>query len=435
MVTENLMDQNNVNEADTDTVDMIIVNAAELLTMAGGVKHGLGMRDLGIIPNGNVAISKGRIVAVGKELPYRADEIIDATGKVVMPGFVDPHTHLVYAGSRQNELGMKIQGLTYLEILEKGGGILSTVRSTREASLERIAAESGHRLDTMLEFGTTTVEVKSGYGLDLETEMKLLRAVGELDSYHEIDLVPTFLGAHAVPPEFRGDPDGYADFIIREVLPAISNENIQREGKGLPPIARFMDVFCEKGVFTVEQSRRLLEAGKEHGLTPKLHADEIVWTGGGELAASIGAISADHLLMASAQGILDMEQAGVIGTLLPATPLMLLQHEYADGRMMVDAGMKVALATDQNPNCWTESMQLAITLACCYSHLTPSEALTAATINAAGAIGMDQQVGSIELGKQADIIMLDVPDHEFIPYHFGVNLVEAVIKNGELIIY
>lgn len=418
-----------------DFQDLIVRNASELLTMRGGVKHGKGMGDLSIIRGGDIAIKDGRITAVGRSLELKGELEIEAEGKVVMPGFVDPHTHLVFAGSRERELEMKIRGMSYLDILEQGGGILSTVNSTRKASLKTIVTESECRLDTMLEFGTTTAEVKSGYGLDLETELKLLRSIEELNSFHEVDLVPTFLGAHAVPEEFRGNTDGYVDSIVHDQLPMIGQENDARAGKDRPPLAQFIDVFCEKGVFDIEQSRRILTAGKEHGLVPKLHADEIEWTGGAELSAEVGALSADHLLRISDNGIAAMKEKGVIGTLLPATPLMLLQHEYADGRRMVDAGMKVALATDLNPNCYTESMQIAITLACAYSHLTPPEALTAATINAAAAIGKEHDVGSLEPGKKADFIMLDAPNHYHVPYHFGVNLVEMVVKNGEIVVY
>ena len=416
-----------------EKAELVIRNAEELLTMAGGVKSGRRMRELGIIRGGDIAVKDGRILAVGRNIQVSGENEIDASGKVVMPGFVDPHTHLVFAGSRENELEMKIEGLTYLEILKRGGGILSTVNATRAASLSEIVRESENRLETMLDFGTTTAEVKSGYGLDTVNEMKLLKAVEELNLFHEIDLVSTFLGAHAVPPEFEGDTDGYVDMIINEMLPKIADENRRRKERGEAPAVRFVDVFCEKGVFSVEQSRRILEAGKEHGLIPRLHADEIVWTGGAELAAEVGASSADHLLRASQKGIRAMSQAGVTGVLLPTTPLMLLQTEFADGRRMVDAGMKVALATDLNPNCYTESMQLAITLGCVYSHLTPAEALTASTINAAGVLGLDQEVGSLEPQKKADILILDVPNHLHIPYHFGVNLVEMVVKAGEIV--
>jgi imidazolonepropionase len=425
--------------------DLIIRNAAELVTMTGGPKAGAAMRELGIIPGGDIAVSEGRITAIGRNLKLTGENEVDATGKTVMPGFVDPHTHLVFAGSRERELGMKIDGMTYLEILEQGGGILSTVRSTRTASLEEIVTQSGYRLDTMLEYGTTTAEAKSGYGLDTATELKQLRAIEELNSFHEVDLAPTFLGAHAVPEEFRGNTDGYVDLLVNEMIPAIEKENADRmnieDPVGRrpvierPPLARFIDVFCEKGVFTVKQSRRILQAGKDIGLIPKLHADEIVWTGGAELAGELGAISADHLLRISDEGIGAMKQAGTIATLLPATPLMLLQHEYADGRRMVDSGITVALATDLNPNCYTESMQLAMTLACVYSHLTPAEALTASTINSAAAIGLDSEVGSLEIGKKADILILDVPNHQHVPYHFGVNLVEMVVKDGEIVVF
>lgn len=417
------------------TQDLIIRNAHELVTLSGGPKAGTAMCDLGIIIDGDIAVKDGRVTAIGKNLKLRGGSEVDATGKTVMPGFVDPHTHLVFAGTRENELGMKIDGMTYLEILEQGGGILSTVAATRATSMEDIVTQSEYRLDTMLEYGTTTAEVKSGYGLDTDTELKQLRAIAELDSFHEVDLIPTFLGAHAVPGEFKGNTDGYVDLLVSEMIPKIAEENAARAEEGKTPIASYIDVFCEKGVFSVEQSRRILQAGKDHGLIPKLHADEIVWTGGAELAAELGAVSADHLLRISDQGIGDMKKAGVIATLLPATPLMLLQHEYADGRKMVDSGLIVALATDLNPNCYTESMQLAITLACTYSHLTPAEAITAATINAAAAIGLDHEVGSLEVGKKADLLLLDVPNHQHVPYHFGVNLVEMVVKNGEIVVY
>jgi len=416
-----------------EPADIVIRNASELLTMAGGVKAGRRMREPGIITGADIAVRDGRITAVGRSLPFKGETEIDATGKVVMPGFVDTHTHLVFAGSRESELEMKIEGLSYMEILRQGGGILSTVRATRSAPLSEIVRESENRLDTMLDFGTTTAEAKSGYGLDPETEMKLLKAVEELNSFHEVDLVPTFLGAHAVPPEFEGNTEGYVDLIINEMLPEIAEENKKRTEEGKPPLARFVDVFCEKGVFSVEQSGRILEAGKGYGLIPRLHADEIVWTGGAELAAEVGAASADHLLRVSDNGIRAMAEKGVTGVLLPATPLMLLQTEFADGRKMVDSGMRVALATDLNPNCYTESMQLAITLACVYSHLTPAEALTASTINAAGVLGLEKEVGSLEPGKKADILVLDVPNHLHIPYHFGVNLVELVVKGGEIV--
>ena len=502
---------------DSGPQDLIIRNAAELVSMGGGFRSGpAAMGDPGIITGCDIAIRDGRITAVGRKLPLRGEQEIDATGKVVMPGFVDPHTHLVFAGSRERELGMKIRGKTYLEILEAGGGILSTVASTRSVSLEELVTQSERRLDTMLEYGTTTAEVKSGYGLDTATELKQLLAIRELNSFHEVDLIPTFLGAHAVPEEFRGDTDGYVDLLVGEMIPAVAARdgsqkgnggggrggngsvevarnasrdgvrgmsrdgvrempgdgarNTSRDGvrsgsgymdrdgeRGTPrdtggtgdetvepdggdgaesgPLARFIDVFCEKGVFSVPQSRRILEAGKRHGLLPKLHADEIVWTGGAELAAEVGAVSADHLLRVSDTGIRDMKRAGVVATLLPATPLMLLQHEFADGRKMVDAGLTVALATDLNPNCYTESMQLAMTLACAYSRLTPAEALCAATINAAAALRMDHEIGSLEVGKKADILMLDVPNHLHIPYHFGVNLVELVVKAGEIVVF
>jgi imidazolonepropionase len=403
------------------TVDILIKNANELITLYGPNKPRTKqeMNDLSIIKNGSIAIKDGKIVETGKDLKYDADEIIDASGKTVMPGFVDPHTHLVFAGSREFELDMKLKGLSYMDILKKGGGIFYTVDETRNASIAELLRQSKNRLDTMLIHGTTTCEAKSGYGLNTETELKILKVQNQLNKTHQIDIVSTFLGAHAVPKELNTDE--YVDIIIDEMLPKIKN------------LAQFCDVFCEEGVFTVEQSRRVLEAGKKHGLTPKIHADEIVDTGGASLAAEVGAISADHLLMSSDEGIKKMVKSDVIGVLLPGTPFSLMLDKYADARRMIQLGLPVALATDLNPNCWTENMQFIVQLACLKMRMTPGEAVTAATINAAYALGKADQVGSLEKWKQADIIILNCPSHKFIPYHFGVNLVEKVIKNGKIV--
>jgi imidazolonepropionase len=376
------------------------------------------MSELSAIAKGSMAIKDGKIIAVGKNLKYKAEKTIDASGKIVMPGFVDSHTHVVFAGSREFELDMKLKGISYMEILERGGGILYTVKETRKATEESLFKQSCKRLDAMLSYGTTTCEAKSGYGLDTKTELKILKVQKKLNEKHRMDIVSTFLGAHAIPKGYGADK--YTNMIIDEILP---------KTKGL---ARFCDVFCEKGVFTVEQSRKILKAGKTYGLIPKIHADEIFNTGGAELASEIGAISADHLLMSSDQGLEQMAKKGVIGVLLPGTPFSLMLDRYASGRKIIDMGIPVALATDINPNCWTENMQFIVQLACLNMKMTPAEAITAATFNAACAIKMNNKVGSLEKGKQADIIILDCPNHKFIPYHFGVNLVETVIKKGLL---
>ena len=404
-----------------ETVDIFIKNASELITMDGPNRPRIKkeMCELSIIENGSVAIKDGKIVETGNDLEYDAEKTIDASGKTVMPGFIDPHTHLVFAGSREFELDMKLKGLSYMEILKKGGGIFYTVNETRRATNEELLKQSKKRLDTMISHGTTTCEAKSGYGLDTETELKMLEIQKKLNDIHPMDIVSTFLGAHAIPKEHSADD--YVDIIISEMLPQV---------KGL---AMFCDVFCEKGVFTVEQSRRILEAGKKYGLIPKIHADEIVDTGGASLAAEIGAISADHLLMSSDKGINEMARKGVIGVMLPGTPFSLMQDNYAPARKMIDSGVPIALATDLNPNCWVENMQFMIQLGCFNMKMTPAEAVTAATFNAACAIGVNDTVGSLEKGKKADVIILDCPNHKSIPYHFGVNLVETVIKNGKII--
>ena len=408
-------------ESDMKTVDILIKNASELVTLKGpnAPRTKQQMSDLSIINNGSIAINDGKIVEIGKNLNYSAEKTIDAHGKTVMPGFVDSHTHLVFAGSREFELDMKLKGFSYMDILKEGGGIFYTVNETRKASDDQLIKESKNRLDTMLLHGTTTCEAKSGYGLDTKTELKILKVQKQLQKLHPIDIVSTFLGAHAIPKESGSDE--YVDQIIDKMLP---------KTKGL---ARFCDVFCEKGVFTVDQSRRILEAGKEYGLTPKIHADEIVDTGGAGLAAKVGAVSADHLLMSSDTGLKAMARSGVIGVLLPGTPFSLMMKNYSNARKTIKLGVPVALATDLNPNCFTENMQFMVQLACLNMKMTPAEAVTAATFNSGCAIGLNDRIGSLEPGKQADILILNCPNHTFIPYHFGVNLVDTVIKNGSLI--
>lgn len=404
-----------------ESVDLLIKHASELLTLKGPTTPRIQeeMRNLGIIKNGSVAINDGQIVAVGRNLSCKAEATIDATGKLVMPGFVDPHTHVVFAGSREFELDLKLAGVPYLEILKRGGGIFHTVKETRKASPEQLFQQSKKRLDTMISHGTTSCEAKTGYGLDTTAELKLLKVQKKLAKMHPMDLVSTFLGAHAIPQQMKADD--YIETILHEMLP---------KTKGL---AQFCDVFCEKGVFTVAQSRKILQTGKQYGLIPKIHADEIINTGGASLAAQVGAISADHLLRSSRDGLQAMARKRVIGVLLPGTPFCTMMQQYAPARKIIDLGVPVALGTDLNPNCWTENMQLIIQLACLLMKITPAEAITAATFNAACAIGLQNRVGSLEKGKQADVIILDCPNHQFLPYHFGVNLVKTVIKKGKVL--
>lgn len=386
------------------------------------------MLDLGIVRNGALAVKDGTIAAVGSTSEitkvYKAENVVNANGKTVLPGFIDPHTHLVFAGSREDEFQMRVEGAPYMEILDAGGGILKTVRETRRASVEKLVENGTETLNAMLEHGTTTVEAKSGYGLTTKDELKILEAIQRLNEMHTVDLVPTFLGAHAVPPEFSNSPEDYVRLIISEMIPKVA-------GKGL---AEFCDVFCERGVFTLDQARRILVAGKNSGLKPRVHADEISLLGGTELAASVGAVSADHMLFSSDKGIKAMADKGVLATLLPAAAFSLMNGRYADARKMINSGVPVALGTDFNPSCWVENQQLIIAFACHFMKLTPAEAITAATINAAHAVCRAGEIGSLEVGKKADTIVLDVPNHKFLGYRFGVNLVDKVIKNGRLVV-
>jgi imidazolonepropionase len=414
------------------SADLIVINASELVTMATPVppKKGLQMASIGAIPDGAMAIRGPHVLATGTTSEIKAafsqkkGRPLDASEKTVIPGFVDPHAHLVFAGTRENEMVMKLEGKSYMDILKEGGGIQRTVRATRAASEKELLAGTLKTLDRMLLHGTTTTEGKSGYGLDRDTELRSLIVMEVAARRHPVDIVPTFLGAHSVPPEYEGRGDDYIDFVIRSVLPEVARLGL----------ARFCDVFCEQGVFSVEQARRLLLAAAKLGLRPKLHADEMVRTGGAELAAEVGAISADHLLRSSREGLERMAKAGVVAVLLPGTPFTLMHKDHADARTMISMGLPVALATDFNPNCMTESMPFIIALAGYNMKMTPSEALAASTINAACAIGVQKEAGSLEPGKMADIAILDAPNHLHIPYHFGVNLVETVIKRGRTVV-
>ena len=351
--------------------------------------------------------------------------IIDACGQTVVPGLVDPHTHLVHGGSREKELALKLRGATYLDILKAGGGILSTVKATRQASHEELKKKAWRSLDKMLLHGTTTVEAKSGYGLDFDHEIKCLQLAWELGLEHPVDIVSTYMGAHAIPPEYKNNPQGYIDFMLYDVIPHISATRL----------AEFMDVFCEEGVFSPEQAKLLLEAGQKMGLKPKIHADEIIPLQGAELAAELGAVSADHLLAASEEGLQAMKEAGVTAVLLPGTSFYLMLDKYARARQMIDMGIRVALASDYNPGTSPcENLQTIMTFACFGMHMTPAEILQAMTINAAHAIDRADQIGSLEPGKRADILVLNAPNWDYVVYHYGINHVDKVIKNGHLVV-
>lgn len=393
-----------------------------------GARTKASMSDLGIIMDGSIWIEDGLIQSVGTtdhlEQLYRNNlhnaDIIDATDHLVTPGLVDPHTHVVYGGSREKEFELRLNGASYMDIMNAGGGIHATTKMTREAKEEDLIEQTLKRLDSFLEHGVTTIEAKSGYGLNLETERKQLIVIKKLQHLHPIDLVPTFMGAHAVPVEYKGKEDDYVNLIINEMLPIIGKENL----------AEFIDVFCEKDVFTVEQSKNILYAGKLYNLIPKIHADEIVCLGGAELAAEVGAISAEHLLKTTEQGMKALALKGTIGCLLPATALY-LREKAANGRKMIDEGVAVAISTDCNPGSSpTTSMPLVMNLACLTMKLTPAEALTAATYNAACAIKREHIVGSIEIGKQADIVLWNVKNYQELQYRFGVNHVKTVWKKG-----
>lgn len=408
-----------------------IQNISQLVTLASkkkGPRVREEMRELGIIEGGSIWIEDGIIKDVGTTrqliLKYlsraKEAEIVDATGKIVTPGLIDPHTHVVFGGSRENEFEMRMEGASYMDIMNAGGGIHATTRKMRTLSEEHIFNQTARRLDLFLQHGVTTLESKSGYGLDVENEMKQLRVMRRLHKKHPVDIVPTFMGAHAVPEEYKHNPDAYVDVVIDEMIPAVAQEDL----------AKFIDVFCEVDVFTPEQSERILLAGKAHGLIPKIHADEIEENQGAHVAAKVGAISAEHLLKVSDEGIEELAKSGVIACLLPATALY-LGEKPARARAIIDAGVPVAISTDCNPGSSpTISMPLVMNLACITMKMTPAESLCAATYNAACALGIEDRVGSIEVGKQADLVLWDVHNHQKLHYIFGVNHVKKVWKNG-----
>jgi imidazolonepropionase len=412
------------------TNTLVIRNAAQLIPVGrahDAVRRGQQMQTADCISQGAVVLKEGRISWVGSSAAVPAfsaeAEIIDATGKVVLPGFVDSHTHLIFAGSREGEFEERLQGKTYQQIAAAGGGINATVERVRRASKEELKALARPRLKRLLQFGITTVEVKSGYGLSLADELKCLEAIAELNAEGPWELVPTFLGAHAVPPEYRSNRDGYLRLLIDEMIPEI----------GRSKLAEFCDVFCETGVFDLAESERILRAAGERGLKLKLHADELTPLGGAELAAQLGAVSADHLLCITDQGIDALAASGTVATLLPGTAFF-LGVNYAPARKLIKRGVTVALASDCNPGtCPTENLPLVGTMACTQMKMLPTEVISALTINAAKALGRADRIGSIEVGKQADLVICAVPDYRQLFYHFGVNHVWRVIKRGRVV--
>ncbi len=460
------------------SIDLIIRNIGQLVTLAGpnAARRGIEQSVLGIVANAAVAIGDGEIIATGPDADIMAlarnaeyVRVLDVGGCLVTPGLVDAHTHLPFAGTREREFEMRSAGKSYAEILAAGGGIHATVEATRAASFDDLLAATRERLDRMVALGTTTVEAKSGYGLDLTTEMKQLDVLRALSASHPMDIVPTFMGAHCVPA--GQTPEAYVDFVCNEVIPAIAQSYINairppgpvppglgvtgpgppagRVAMGVrgpePPVGRmalgvkganpvFCDVFCETGAFTPEQSERILRTGQQYGMRSKIHADELCDSGGAALAARVGAISADHLHCACEAGLHAMADAGTIAVLLPGTAIFLGLSHHAPARRMIEMGIPVAVATDFNPgSCYSESLPLMMTFACTQLGMTPSEALTAVTVNAAWAIGMGEIVGSLDPGKQADLVIWNADTVQMLPYHMGANLAQTVIKRGQII--
>lgn len=413
---------------------MLIHNLSQLLTLAGGPQRGSELGRLNAIPNGAVLIHGETIAAVGAadELlaAYPHEERFDAGGGAALPGLVDPHTHVIWAGDRAAEFEMRLEGKTYLEILAAGGGILSTVTHTRAASLEELKAQTRTRMQAMFRCGTTTAEAKTGYGLEAASELLQMQALLELDDEGPLELAPTYLGAHAIAPEYKDDPDGYTDLLCRQMLPELRRWwDVHAAGRPLP----FVDIFCETGAFSLAQSRRFLASAQALGFPLKIHADEFDNLGGASLAAELGAASADHLVKTSEKDIAALAKGDTVAVALPCTPFGLAQAQYTPARQILAAGGLLALASDINPGtAWCENMQFVIALACRYLKLTPAQAVAAATINAAAAIRRSDRIGSLEPGKQADLIVLSVADYRHLAYRFGGNLVKHVIKKGKV---
>ncbi len=419
--------------------DLLIHSAAQLLTLAGGPQRGPRLGQLGLVRDGAVAITDGRVVAAGPtvkmRLAYKPRQTLHAGGRVVMPGFVDPHTHVVWAGDRANEFEMRLAGKSYMEIMAAGGGIMSTVRQTRAASVGQLVRETRVRLGRMLAHGTTTVEAKTGYGLETASELRMLAAIEQLAAEGPWTLVPTFIGAHAVPAEYAGRAEAFVDLVVDEMLPAVREWRHSPGASVVRGVPVFCDVFCEEGAFTVAQSRRILERGRALGFGLKIHADEFAGLGGTALAVELGAASADHLVFTPEADITALGSSETVAVALPGTPFGLGQKEYTPADKILAAGGLLALASDLNPGTtWCESMQMVLALACRYLRLTPAQAIAAATINAAKAVNLDSRVGSLEPGKLADVLILEVADYRHLGYRYGANLVSTVLKAGQIVI-
>ncbi len=408
--------------------DLAIKNISQLVTCEPDLFDSSDdeVRPVGLIDDACLLISGGAISWVGGRKQFEtsghgASEVIDAGGLAVLPGFVDAHTHTVFAGSREREYEMRVKGAGYMEIAAAGGGINATVGAVRNASIDELVQSGSSRVGSMLRQGTTTVEIKSGYGLSVEAELKMLKAIKRVGEETCVDVVPTFLGAHEIPPEFRENRDGYIDLLIDEMIPAAGESGL----------AEFCDVFCEQGVFTADESRRILLRGKEYGMRPKLHADEFVESGGAGVAGEVGAISAGHLGHASREGLEAMKASGTVAVLMPGVGVGLGRPEFTDARTMIDMGLDVAVATDFNPgSSMVHSLLIVSSLACSFMKMTPAEVILAMTVGGAKAVGRQDRVGSIAPEKQADLVLVEVPDFRYVPYHLGGDIVRTVIKNG-----
>jgi imidazolonepropionase len=428
-----MTDQNHLEQ-----VDLILHSAEQLCTLRGGVQRGSRLGDLGIIADGAIAVKDGHILAVDRSAQimaqYRSNVLLDATSKVVLPGLIDPHTHLVWAGDRAAEFEQRVAGATYMEIMRAGGGIVSTVRNTRRADLDELVDVGRARVASMLKHGTTTAEAKTGYGLEFDTELKILQAILKLDEETPIDLIPTFLAAHAVPPEFQtddsGGPEAYTQLVADDMLPALFDW--WRDNHPNRPLP-YVDVFCERGAFSLDQSHTILTSAQKLGFPLKIHSDEFEGLGGTALAVSMNAVSADHLVATPDEDLLALGQSETVAVALPCTPFGLAEREYTPAKDLLAADGILAIATDLNPGtAWCENMQMAMALATRYMGITPAQAIAAATINAAAAVDCSDRVGSLEAGKQADFILLDIPDYRHLGYRFGTNLVSNTVKRGQI---
>lgn len=412
-----------------EKAEVLIVGGSAVVTAEGDTAlRGADMRKLKVIERGAVAVRDGFIVEVGGEEELRkrfsTERVIDAEGGCITPGFVDAHTHIVFAGSREDEFVMRIEGKSYKEIALSGGGINATVKKTRETSEDTLIETAWGRLNNAVSYGTTTIGICSGYGLDKENELKMLGAINALGDEHTLDVVPIFLGAHDIPPEYADKKEDYIRLLIDEVLPEVADARL----------ASLCDVFCESHTFSVDESRRILTAAKELGMKLTVHADELEATGGAELAAELNAISASHLLKVSDEGIDALAESNTIAVLLPGVSFY-LKTDYAPARKMIERGCAVALATDCNPgSSYTENMQVIMTLACLYLGMVPEEVLVATTLNGAAALNLAEHLGTLEKGKLADMVIWREDDYRKIPYHWGVNLVKTVIKSGEVVV-